>query len=385
MRRIAIINQKGGVGKTTSAVNLGAALARAGNRVLMVDLDPQAHLSLHLGQDPAAGSPGVYELLTGGGSASISKVRAKVASNLWVVSSSIDLAAAEVELVSVVGREVILRDLLDQHVGLGTNGRSPQYDYVLMDCPPSLGVLTLNGLCAAHEVFIPLQPHYLALQGLGKLLETVSLVSKRINPTLKVAGVVVCMHDAGTKLAGEVIEDVRSFLEAARGTPVPWAEARVFDTFIRRNIKLAEAPSYGQSIFDYASDSNGAKDYEHLAREVQGLTANASSDGDQAAELDTKKPLDATERKAELIPEAPAASELSSRLPDPTDPVDVEAAEPRPSATPLPPELTEPVQPGVEAVQAIVPVSRGGVNGRPAPKRKPAQAKSPETPVPLGE
>ena len=274
MRRIACINQKGGVGKTTTAVNLGAALARAGNRVLLIDLDPQAHLSLHLGQDPAAGKPGTYELLTGSGATSIAKVRNKVASNLWVVPSSIDLAAAEVELVSVVGREVILRDLLDHHVG-GPNGRMPQYDYVLMDCPPSLGVLTLNGLCAAKEVFIPLQPHYLALQGLGKLLQTVSLVNRRINAELRVSGVVVCMNDAGTKLANEVIEDVRSFLESARNTPAPWAEAKLFTTMIRRNIKLAEAPSYGKSIFDYAADSNGAKDYEQLAREVQGVSVTA--------------------------------------------------------------------------------------------------------------
>jgi chromosome partitioning protein len=217
----------------------------------------------------------VYELLTGGGSTSIAKVRNKAGSNLWIVPSSIDLAAAEVELVSVVGREVILRDLLDQHAG-GANGRIPQYDYVLMDCPPSLGVLTLNGLCAAKEVFIPLQPHYLALQGLGKLLETVSLVNRRISPDLKVTGIMVCMHDAGTKLAGEVIEDVRSFLESARNTRVPWAEAKLFNTFIRRNIKLAEAPSYGKSIFDYAADSNGAKDYELLAREVQGIAVAAT-------------------------------------------------------------------------------------------------------------
>lgn len=276
MRRIAVINQKGGVGKTTTAVNLGAALARAGNRVLLIDLDPQAHLSLHVGQDPAGGAPGTYELLTAGSAASIAKVRHRVGSNLWVVASSIDLAAAEVELVSVVGREVILRDLLDQHVGAGgPPGRGSQYDYVLMDCPPSLNVLTLNGLCAAREVFIPLQPHYLALQGFSKLLETVSLVSRRINPELKVSGVVVCMYDAGTKLATEVIEDVRSFLAAARESGLPWSAARLLATFIRRNIKLAEAPSYGKSIFEYAPDSNGARDYEQLAAEVAAMSADA--------------------------------------------------------------------------------------------------------------
>ncbi len=268
MRRIAIINQKGGVGKTTTTVNVGMALARAGHRVLMIDLDPQAHLSLHLGADPAEVGEGTYELLTG--STSIAKCRRKAGNNLWLVASSIDLAGAEVELVSVVGREVLLRDLLDQHVGAGVPGRTPPYDFVLMDCPPSLSVLTLNGLCAAREVIIPLQPHYLALQGLGKLLETVSLVGKRINPGLKVAGVGICMYEAGTRLAAEVVQDVRSFFEKARGSDVPWADARVFETAIRRNIKLAEAPSYGQSIFDYAADSNGARDYERMAAEIAG-------------------------------------------------------------------------------------------------------------------
>ncbi|UCD30415.1 MAG: ParA family protein [Planctomycetota bacterium] len=266
MRRITIINQKGGVGKTTTAVNVGMALARLGQRVLLIDLDPQAHLTMHLGLDPADDTPGTYEMLTA--SATIAKVRRKVSDNLWVVGSSIDLAAAEIELVSVVGREVILRDALDQHLGQDNKNHRQKYDYILIDCPPSLGVLTLNGLCAAHEVFIPLQPHYLALQGLGKLVETVLLVTKRINPSLKVSGVMVCMHDTGTRLAAEVIEDVRSFFEKARGTNVPWASAQLFETLIRRNIKLAEAPSHGKTIFDYAPDSNGAKDYERLSLEI---------------------------------------------------------------------------------------------------------------------
>ncbi len=264
MRRIAVINQKGGVGKTTTTVNVGAGLARAGHRVLMIDLDPQAHMTLHLGLNPADQRPGIYHLLTG--TAAIEAARTRVANNLWVIGASIDLAAAEVELVSVVGREVILRDLLEQHA---TNGDGTfKYDYVLLDCPPSLGVLTLNGLCASKEVIIPLQPHYLALQGLSKLLETVSLVNRRINPELAVCGIAICMKEAGTRLGAEVVEDVRSFLEAARNTPVPWGNARLFDTQIRRNIKLAEAPSYGQSIFDYAPESNGAKDYSTLAAEV---------------------------------------------------------------------------------------------------------------------
>lgn len=273
MRRIAIINQKGGVGKTTSTVNIGAALARAGHRVLMIDLDPQAHMTLHLGLNPANERSGTYELLTG--SASIATACTQVADNLCVVGASIDLAAAEVELVSVVGREVILRDLLDHRGGEDGGDVGCDYDYVLMDCPPSLGVLTLNGLCAAKEVIIPLQPHYLALQGLSKLLETVSLVGRRINPGLAVSGIVICMKESGTRLGAEVIEDVRSFLEAARNTPVPWRTARLYDAQIRRNIKLAEAPSYGQSIFDYAIDSNGARDYQDLASEIHDPTGQS--------------------------------------------------------------------------------------------------------------
>ncbi|HOA74001.1 MAG TPA: AAA family ATPase [Phycisphaerae bacterium] len=304
MRRIAVINQKGGVGKTTTSVNVGAGLARAGHRVLLIDLDPQAHLTLHLGLNPAEGRPGVYELLTG--TTTLSAARTQVSNNLWVVGASIDLAAAEVELVSIVGREVILRDLIDQHVE--ENGGADPYDYVVMDCPPSLGVLTLNGLCAAKEVVLPLQPHYLALQGLSKLFETVSLVGKRINPELTVTGVVICMKEAGTRLGAEVVEDVRGFLEAARNTPVPWRNARVFETAIRRNIKLAEAPSYGQSIFDYAADSNGAKDYEALAAEIHDPVAFAARSQAQSQTVAPAEPATPPESVAPAEPTAPAES-----------------------------------------------------------------------------
>jgi chromosome partitioning protein len=309
MRHIAIINQKGGVGKTTTTVNLGMGLARAGYRVLLIDLDPQAHLSLHLGVDPAAGPsmgaeeaaisrPGVYELLTG--SASIAKARVKAGNNLWLVGSSIDLAAAEVDLAGTPGRETILRGLLEQHLRANTSGRSGPYDFIITDCPPSLNILTINALCAASEVLIPLQPHYLALQGLGKLLETVSLVSKGINPGLIVAGVIVCLHDAGTKLGAEVIEDVRAFFENDRGKPVPWSTARVFNTVIRRNIKLAESPSYGQSIYDYAPDSNGARDYEQLVRELVAPADQESDAGGKSEGTAESLPVPAEEMQAAL-------------------------------------------------------------------------------------
>jgi chromosome partitioning protein len=260
MRRIAVINQKGGVGKTTTAVNLAAALAEAGQRVCVLDLDPQAHATTHLGIEPDGKAPSMYDVLVN--SRPLAEVRRKVGERLWVAGSDINLAAAEVELVGVVGREVILRDLLLQDEGA--------FDFVFMDCAPSLGVLTLNALSAANEVFIPLQPHFLALHGMGKLLETTALVAKRINPALKVTGIVLSMYEATTRLAQEVVQDLQDYLDRSRGTNTPWAMARIFSTRIRRNIKLAECPSFGQSIFAYAPTCHGAADYAALAREVLG-------------------------------------------------------------------------------------------------------------------
>ncbi len=260
MRRIAIINQKGGVGKTTTAVNLAAALARAGRRVCVLDLDPQAHATTHLGIQPDGQAPSMYDVLID--SRPLAEVRRQVGERLWVAGSDINLAAAEVELAGVVGREVILRDLLLQDEGT--------FDFVFMDCAPSLGVLTLNALAAANEVFIPLQPHFLALHGLGKLLETTALVAKRINPALRVTGIVLCLYESSTRLAQEVVRDLQEYLDRSQGTAVPWAKARIFGTKIRRNIKLAECPSFGQSIFAYAPACHGAHDYAALAEEVLG-------------------------------------------------------------------------------------------------------------------
>jgi chromosome partitioning protein len=260
MRSIAIMNQKGGVGKTTTAVNVSAALAAAGQRVCLIDLDPQAHASLHLGIDPRPDSASVYDVLTG--DARLADVRRQVSENLWVVGSHLDLAAAELELAGVVGREVVLRDKLDEDPG--------EFDYLFIDCPPSLGVLTLNALAAVEEVLIPLQPHFLALHGLSKLLETVELVAKRLNGRLRLSGVILCMYDSSTRLALEVSQDVDEFFRRAQNEESPWAEARIFQTRIRRNVRLAEAPSFGQSIFQYAPTCNGADDYRSLARELAG-------------------------------------------------------------------------------------------------------------------
>src|SRR6516225_3189442 len=250
MRRIAIINQKGGVGKTTTAVNLSAALAACGRRVCVLDLDPQAHATTHLGIEPDGKAPSMYDVLID--SRPLAEVRRRVEDNLWVAASDINLAAAEVELAGVVGREVILRDLLLQDEGA--------FDFVFMDCAPSLGVLTLNALAAANEVFIPLQPHFLALHGMGKLLETTALVAK----------------------------DLQAYLDKSRGSTAPWSKARIFSTHIRRNIKLAECPSFGQSVFAYAPTCHGAEDYAALAREILGETGSAASVLSARLELDER-------------------------------------------------------------------------------------------------
>ncbi len=254
---IAVINQKGGVGKTTTVANLGAALAARGCGVCLIDLDPQAHLTLHFDIEPGPETVSVYDILTG--KAGFSDACVKIDEHLTVVPSVIDLAAAEVELAGTVGREQILRDSM---------AAQPQpFQLALIDCPPSLGLLTLNALAAADEVFIPLQPHFLALQGLGKLLETVSLVQRRINPNLRVGGVVLCLYETATRLAAEVVADLSGFFEANRGAKCPWADARIFSSVIRRNVKLAECPSHGMTIFQYDASSNGAADYKALADE----------------------------------------------------------------------------------------------------------------------
>lgn len=267
MRTIAIINQKGGVGKTTTAANLAAAIAAQGRTVLALDLDPQAHLTINFGAEPRA-EGGIPAVLTG--DCTLDQALLKVRKNLWIVPSHLDLAGAEVELISVVGREALLREAVAR---LQTT-----FEFVFIDCPPSLGILTVNALAAVHEVFIPLQPHFLALQGLGALLNnTIRLVARRINPALRVSGVILTMFEGGTKLAAEVVEDVKGFFAAARQTDSPWSQARVFDAIIRRNIKLAEAPSFGMTIFDYALRSNGALDYARLAAEILGEAEAASS------------------------------------------------------------------------------------------------------------
>ena len=254
MRTIAVLNQKGGVGKTTTVANVAAALAIKGLRTLAIDLDPQAHLTIHLGADSNS-KIGVYEVLTG--AADIASAVTPVRDNLWVLGASFNLVGAESELVSEVGREIILKKALEPV-------RS-QYDYMLIDCPPSLGLLSLNALSCVEEVLIPIQPHFLALQGFSRLLQTITLVQTRINPALRVSAILMCMFDNRTSLSSEVRDDIQNFLQNARNTDKPWANAAIIPVPIRRNIKLAEAPSYGKTIFEYEPGCNGAADYGAVA------------------------------------------------------------------------------------------------------------------------
>lgn len=254
MDTVAVINQKGGVGKTTTTVNLGVALAGLGKSVLLIDLDPQANLGTHLGVDVAEGKT-VYDVFVHDVKLK-DVIRETCEPGVSVVPSNLDLSAAEMELVSMVGRETILRDALE----VLDKGSPGHYDVVLLDCPPSLGVLTINALAASRQVLVPLQAEFFALQGMAKLTEIIGLVQRRLNPEVELTGIVACKVDRRTKLTHEVLDEVRRFFGD-----------RLLETVIRPNVKLAEAPSHGQSVLSYAPDSNGAADYRRLAREWAGI------------------------------------------------------------------------------------------------------------------
>ena len=245
----ALVNQKGGVGKTTTAINLGAYLALFGQRVLIVDADPQANATSSLGVDKHTVSGGTYDVILGGSPATalvLQNPRLKLA----ILPSSPSLAGAEVELVNEFGRESKLKQALAPLVD--------RYDYILIDCPPSLGLLTVNGLMAASEgVLIPVQCEYLALEGLSELTHTIQRVRASIFPTLKIRGVILTMFDGRTHLSGDVVAEVHKYFPG-----------KVFETVIPRSVRLAEAPSYGLPVSAYAPGSTAARSYESLAREL---------------------------------------------------------------------------------------------------------------------
>jgi len=300
VRVVALMNQKGGVGKTTTTVNLAAGLAETGQRVLIIDLDPQAHATLHLGIDPKDGPGSIYDLLMAPDSRVAGICRPSTRARLHVLPAETDLAAAESELASLPDKQQRLARVL--------KNLASDYDVILLDCPPSLGLLTINALAAADEVLIPMQAHFLALQGVGKLLETVRLVAQKLNPRLKVAGVVVCMYDAQTTHAQEVVEDLRRFFASQAGAGAPWSGGRVFDPPIRRNIKLAECPSFGQTIFDYAPTAPGAADYRELARQFGAARTNAPAAGPASPTPQAR----AVERAEPPVVEVPAVAVAQS-------------------------------------------------------------------------
>lgn len=249
MRRIAISNQKGGVGKTTCSVNLSACIAEMGHNVLAIDMDPQANLSMHLGCEVGRDEASIYTLMHNEDSLEDTVCLTDM-EHLFVLPSNIDLAGMEVELSAETnGRERYLRSALKECEQV--------FDYFIIDCPPSLGLLTLNGMCAAEEIFIPLQTQFFALQGLGRLMDTVELVQNNLNPNVSVTGIIPTMYDVRTSLAQEVLQDIREHFGDI-----------VFDTVIRQNVRLAEAPGFGTPITEYEANCYGTEDFRSLAREV---------------------------------------------------------------------------------------------------------------------
>ena len=286
-RVIAVANQKGGVGKSTTAVNLGAALAEMGERVLVVDMDPQGNASTGLGIPPQDRETTTYQVLADG----IPAERAVMGTEfegLSAITSTIDLAGAEIELVSQFSREMRLRRAID--------GVAERYEYVILDCPPSLGLLTVNALAAADELIVPIQCEYYALEGLGQLLRNVRLVQQNLNPGLRLTGIVLTMYDSRTKLAEQVVAEVRRYFGP-----------RVYDTLIPRSVRLSEAPGYGKPITAYDPSSKGAESYRALAREV--------ADGPREAEA----PIPTEDMPEVILPE-PSPEE-------PQEPEDSEGSE----------------------------------------------------------
>ena len=261
-RVLTVANQKGGVGKTTSAVNVAAALAQSGMRVLVIDLDPQGNASTALGVDHRAGIDSIYDVLVDGQPMSAVVVESPTVPGLFCAPSTIDLAGAEIELVSLVAREGRLATALNAHLA------DTAYDYVFIDCPPSLGLLTVNAFVAAREVFIPIQCEYYALEGLSQLLRNVELIRTHLNPTLAVSTILLTMFDGRTRLSAQVAEEVREhFPEQTLRTTIP------------RSVRVSEAPSFGETVMTYDPLSSGALAYLEAASQIAQRGAESIDEG----------------------------------------------------------------------------------------------------------
>jgi len=258
-RVFVVANQKGGVGKTTSTVNVAAGLAQLGQKVLVIDLDPQGNASTALSIEHHRGVPSTYDMIVDGQPLAEVMSECPDIRGLWAVPATIDLAGAEIELVTVEAREQRLARALAAHPQIGSAAQAgdDRFDYVFVDCPPSLGLLTLNALVAGREMFIPIQAEYYALEGLGQLIETVDMVRQHLNPQLIVSTILVTMYDARTRLAAGVAEEVRSHFGD-----------QVLKTAVPRSVRVSEAPSYGQTVMTYDPASAGALSYLEAAREI---------------------------------------------------------------------------------------------------------------------
>ena len=260
-RIITVANQKGGVGKTTSTVNIAAAIAQAGHSVLVIDMDPQGNASTALGATHHEGTPSVYEVLSGELRLVDVLQECPEIPGLWAAPATIDLAGAEIELVAQVAREYRLARSIEALLA------QRPFDYVILDCPPSLGLLTLNGLVAAREVLLPIQCEYYALEGLSQLLRTIEMVRTHLNPTLRVGAILLTMYDGRTRLASQVAQEVRTHFGA-----------QVLATVIPRSVRVSEAPSYSQTVVTYDPTSSGALAYREAAAEVIALSTELSTD-----------------------------------------------------------------------------------------------------------
>jgi len=344
VRVISVVNQKGGVGKTTTSVNLGAALARRGRRVLLVDMDPQGNLTDHLLGDPEGDAErlSIYDVIVEGKPLA-STIVATSTPGLAVVPSHPDLAGAELDLASVIGREVLLRDAIEALP-------PDRFDFVFLDCPPSLGLLSLNALAASNQVFIALQTEFFAMRGLGALDRTVDLVKRRINPALEVGGIIPTLVDS-TRLAREVVDEVRGHYGD-----------KVFATKIRTNIRLAEAPSHGKHIFDYAPDSPGAADYAMLAKELEEGRTAVEPEGATAA------------TNAATATTGAGAATGAGTSPSTTGPAS------RPTAAPLR-GIAKAIAEAAAAVSAGRPAGTPSVREQAPPEAKPAATTAPVPPA----